>query len=79
MKNQKSVTKEMQQMNASLEPLGIRQIEERLEVSSLAPHGGIVESNWFDGENCCHDKCSGNEFQMDDPMDTGEITGGRGV
>lgn len=66
-------------MNLSLAPLQIRQIEERLEVSALAPHDGIVDGNLFDGENCCHDKCSGNEIQIDDPIDTGEILGGRGV
>jgi len=79
MKNQRIETKEVRKMNASLEPLQIREIEERLEVSSIAPHGGIVDSNLFDGENCCHDKCSGNEIQIDDPLDTGEIGGWRGA
>ncbi len=63
-------------MNESLEPLKISQLEERLEVSYLMPGGDVVDGNLFDGENCCHDKCSGNDIQIDDPIDTGEITGG---
>ncbi len=79
MKNQNRKTHELHLLNASLEPLKICEIEERLEVSPLMPHGGTVGSDLFDGENCCHDKCSGNDISVDDPLDTGEIFGGRGV
>ncbi len=72
MKNTNLESTEAKQMNDSLKPLNIVQLEERLEVSSLVPHGGMVEGNLFDGENCCHDKCSGNEISIDDPIDTGE-------
>ena len=72
MKNTNLKSTENDQMNSSLEPLKICQLEERLEVSSLVPHGGMVGGNFFDGENCCHDKCSGNEISIDDPLDTGE-------
>ncbi len=72
MKNKNFGSAENKQMNRSLQPLEISQLEERLEVSSLVPHGGMVEGNLFDGENCCHDKCSGNEISIDDPLDTGE-------
>jgi len=75
MKNKRFESVGARHMNESLEPLGIREIEERLEVSSLVPHGDIADTNLFDGENCCHDKCSGNtvDVRMDDPLDTGEI------
>ncbi len=71
--------KEARTLNESLEPLKIHQLEERLEVSSMMPSGDVVDSNLFDGENCCHDKCSGNDIDIDDPVDTGEIVGGRGA
>jgi len=73
MQNQKMETKEARQMNDSLEPLKIHQLEERLEVSCVMPGGDVVDGNFFDGENCCHDKCSGNDISIDDPLDTGEI------
>lgn len=78
MKNKRFESTAGMQMSESLEPLNIREIEERLEVSSLVPHGDIADTNLFDGENCCHDKCSGNtiDIQIDDPVDTGEIPGG---
>ncbi len=72
MKNTNLESTEVKQLNDSLKPLNIFQLEERLEVSSRVPHGGMVEGNLFDGENCCHDKCSGNEISIDDPLDTGE-------
>ncbi len=56
---------ELAQLEQSLECLNIRQLEERLEVSTLMPGGGgqefnqdIFDINW---ENCCNGgKCSGN-------------------
>ena len=76
MKKIESNSKETAKITDSLQPLNINEIEERLEVSSIAPHGGIVDSNLFDGDYCCQNKCSGNEIQIDDPIDTGEIGGG---
>lgn len=71
--------KDASQMNESLKPLQISQLEERLEVSYLVPSGDVVEGNFFDGDYCCHNKCNGNDINIDDPIDTGEIPGGREV
>ena len=66
------------ELDTTLAPLNIRQLEERLEVSSLVPgaHGQESNSAFIEIENCCNDKCSGNDIQVDDPIDTGEIVGG---
>ena len=66
------------ELNISLTPLNIHQLEERLEVSSLVPgaHGPETNSAFIEFENCCNEKCNGNEIQIDDPLDTGEIVGG---
>ncbi len=37
--------KEVRNLNDSLEPLKIHQLEERLEVSSMMPSGDVVEGN----------------------------------
>ncbi len=66
------------ELDTTLMPLDIHQLEERLEVSSLVPGGNGQESNsaWLEIENCCNEKCSDNHPDIDDPLDTGEIVGG---
>ena len=65
-------------LDDSLAPLEIQQLEERLEVSSLVPGGHGQESSTgiidIGGDNCCNNKCNGIPVP-DDPLDTGEIGG----
>ncbi len=65
-------------LDSTLAPLDIQQLEERLEVSSLVPGGHGQESNsaFIEIENCCNDKCSGNDLQIDDSLDTDDMGGG---
>ncbi len=78
MERKKTQPTSANELDTTLAPLNIRQLEERLEVSSLVPgaHGQESNSAFIEIENCCNDKCSGNDIQVDDPIDTGEIVGG---
>lgn len=73
MENKNFSTQSSSDLENAMEPLGIHQLEERLEVSSLVPGGQGQESNSALVENCCNDKCSGNDLDLDDSIDTGEI------
>ena len=70
---------ELETLETSLRELGIQDLEERLEVSSLAAGGdGIVMGqDFFDisFENCCNGgKCSGNTVpEVMDIIDTNEM------
>ncbi len=75
MKNKNLGSTEAKLMQGSLKLLKIQELEERLEVSALLPGGADTGANFFDFENCCNDKCNGNNIVMDDPVDTGEIGG----
>ncbi len=57
------------ELDNTLAPLDIQQLEERLEVSSLVPggHGQEHNTGLIEIENCCNDKCSGNDIELDNP------------
>jgi len=69
---------ELETLEMSLRELGIQDLEERLEVSTLAAGGGgVMGQNFFDIniENCCNGgKCSGNTLpEVTDMLDTNEM------
>ena len=79
MESKKTMIHSSNDLEKTLVPLEFHQLEERLEVSSLVPggHGQESSSAIVEIENCCNDKCNGDALEMDDPIDTGEIVGGR--
>ncbi|MCP4293939.1 MAG: hypothetical protein GY780_19080 [bacterium] len=57
-------------LNRSLEALDIHQLEERLEVSSLMPNGGISDHGMLEGGSC-HEKCHDNDINFEiQPIDS---------
>lgn len=73
MENNKLNQSERQDLDLSLHSLGMQDLKERLEFSTVTPGGGddTFHNDFFDFENCCNDHCcSGNGASIPDIINT---------